>query len=180
MDTDARGFPPGDLRVSDAERDRAVSELSEAFQAGRITFEEFDRRSTQALSARTGRELIATVADLPLDLGPVDDAPDNATPPRGDGYLVPRLSFAASLTAICFASDAVSSASQPGVGWTGAVTPVVISVLCLILVIVLRVRAHRAARLPERLPSKEISGPAVRTSGAVNSSRPVTYANDIA
>ena len=70
MDTDARGFPLGDLRVSDAERDRAVSELSEAFQVGRITAEEFDRRSTQALSARTGRELTATVADLPLDPRP--------------------------------------------------------------------------------------------------------------
>jgi hypothetical protein len=147
MDTDARGFPLGDLRVSDAERDRAVVELSEAFQAGRITAEEFDRRSTQALSARTGRELTATVADLPLDPGPVDDAPaDNATPRRDDGYLVPRLSAAGSLTAICFASVALSSASEPGVGWAGALTPATVSVLCLILVIVLRVCARRAAR----------------------------------
>ena len=151
MNTDARGFPLGDLRVSDAERDRAVSELSGAFQAGRITAEEFDRRSTQALSARTGTELTATVADLPLDPGPVDDAPaDNDTPGRGDSYLVPRLTFAASLTSICFASVAVSSASQPGVDWTGALTPGAVSVLCLILVIVLHGRARRAARLPER------------------------------
>jgi hypothetical protein len=147
MDTDARGFPLGDLRVSDAERDRAVVELSEAFQAGRITAEEFDRRSTQALSARTGRELTATVADLPLDPGPVDDAPaDNAIPRRDDSYLVPRLTAAGSLTAICFASVAVSSASEPGVGWTGALTPAAVSVLCLILVIVLRVCIRRAAR----------------------------------
>jgi hypothetical protein len=153
MGTDARGFPLGDLRVSDAERDRAVSELSDAFQAGRITFEEFDRRSTQALSARTGRQLTATVADLPLDLGPVDDAlAARATRRRGDSYLVPRLSFAASLTAICFASDAVSADSQPGVGWTGALIPAAVSVLCLILVVLLRVRAWRAARLPERQP----------------------------
>jgi hypothetical protein len=169
MDTDARGFPLGDLRVSDAERDRAVSELSEAFEAGRITLEEFDRRSTRALSARTGRELTATVADLPLDLGRVDDAAaDTATPRQVDSYLVPRLSFAASLTAICFASDAVSSASQPGVGWIGALTPAVVSVLCLILVIILRVRA---ARLSERHPPREIPWrarrAAVRASGAV-------------
>ena len=144
MDTDARGFPLGDLRVSDAERDRAGSELSEAFQAGRITAEEFDRRSTQALSARTGRELTATVADLPLDYGPVDEAPaENAAPRLGDGYLVPRLTFAASLTSICFASVAVTSASQPGVDWTGALTPAAVSLLCLILVIVLRVLPRR-------------------------------------
>ena len=153
MDTDGRGFPLGDLRVSDAERDRAVSELSEAFQAGRITLEEFDRRSTQALSARTGRELTATVADLPLDRGPADDAPaDYATPRRGDSYLAPRLAFAASLTAICFASDAVSSASQPGVGWAGGLIPAAVSVLCLILVIILHVSARRAARLAAATP----------------------------
>jgi hypothetical protein len=147
VDTDARGFPLGDLRVSDAERDQAVSELSEAFQAGRITAEEFDRRSTQALSARTGRELSATVADLPLDRGPVDDArADNAAQRRDDSYLVPRLTTAVSLTAIFFASVAVSSASQPGVDPTGALTPAAVTVLCLILVIALRIRARRATR----------------------------------
>lgn len=65
MDRGARDYPPGDLRVSDAERDRALSELSEAFQAGRITSEEFDERSGQVLRARTGRELTALLADLP-------------------------------------------------------------------------------------------------------------------
>jgi Domain of unknown function (DUF1707) len=156
MDTDGRGFPLGDLRVSDAERDRAVSELSEAFQAGRITFEEFDRRSTQALRARTGRELIATVADLPLDRGPVDDAAaDNAALREDDAYLVPRLTFTASLTAICFASVTVSSVSHPGADWTGALTPAAVSVLCLILVILLRVRGRRTGRLPSGGPERD-------------------------
>jgi len=147
MEMDARGFPVGDLRVSDAERDRAVVELGEAFKAGRITREEFDQRSTQAFSARTGRALTATLADLPLDLARVDDAQaEIATRRRGDSYIVPRLTVAASLTAICFASIAVSAASQPGVGWTGALTPAVVSMLCALLVILLHVRAHRAAR----------------------------------
>ena len=65
MDRGARGFPAGDLRVSDADRDRALSELSEAFQAGRITADEFDERSSRVLEARTGRELAALLADLP-------------------------------------------------------------------------------------------------------------------
>jgi hypothetical protein len=150
MGTDARGFPLGDLRVSDAERDRAVSELSEAYQAGRITVEEFDQRSTQALSARTGRELTATVADLPLDPSPVGDAPaDKATPQEDDSQLFPWLTAATSLTAICFADVALMGASQPGVGWTGSLTPAAISVLFVVLVIVLRTLARRAARLPE-------------------------------
>jgi hypothetical protein len=45
MDTDDRGFPRGDLRVSDADRDRALAELSAAVQAGRITAGELDQRS---------------------------------------------------------------------------------------------------------------------------------------
>ena len=32
MDGVDRGFPPGNLRASDADRDRAVSELGEAFR----------------------------------------------------------------------------------------------------------------------------------------------------
>jgi hypothetical protein len=56
MDPAARDYyPSGDLRVSDAERDRALSELSEALQAGRITAEEFDQRSGQVLPARVCR-----------------------------------------------------------------------------------------------------------------------------
>lgn len=67
MNATATGYPAGDFRVSDADRDRALSELSEAFQAGRITTGEFHQRSGQALSARTGAELTAVLADLPLD-----------------------------------------------------------------------------------------------------------------
>jgi hypothetical protein len=64
METTANNYPVGDLRVSDADRDGAVSELSEAFQAGRITHEEFEQRSGKALRARTGNELSALFTDL--------------------------------------------------------------------------------------------------------------------
>ncbi len=65
MDTPIRSFPRGDLRVSDADRDRAVAELSEHFQAGRLTQEEFEDRSGRALQARTGDELSELFTDLP-------------------------------------------------------------------------------------------------------------------
>ncbi len=67
MDPAAWNYPPGDQRVSDADRDHAVSELSEAFQAGRIATDEFEQRSGQALSARTGKDLTALFADLQKD-----------------------------------------------------------------------------------------------------------------
>jgi Flp pilus assembly protein TadB len=65
MDTIPAGQPAGDLRVSDADRDRAVSELGEHFQAGRLTAAELDERVGLALRARTGKDLAGLMADLP-------------------------------------------------------------------------------------------------------------------
>ena len=37
MSTATKGYPSGSMRVSDADRDRAITELSEHYQAGRLT-----------------------------------------------------------------------------------------------------------------------------------------------
>jgi Domain of unknown function (DUF1707) len=65
MDDQTGSYPHADIRVSDAERDQAVAELGEHFQAGRLTQEEFDDRSGRALQARTGRDLTTLFTDLP-------------------------------------------------------------------------------------------------------------------
>lgn len=64
MDT-SKSFPSGSIRVSDADRDQAIAELSQHFQAGRLTQEEFEERSGQALQAKTGNDLAALFTDLP-------------------------------------------------------------------------------------------------------------------
>ena len=56
---------PAGMRVSDSDRDAAVSDLSEHFQAGRLTAGEFDERMGRALAARTWGELRDLLADLP-------------------------------------------------------------------------------------------------------------------
>ena len=56
---------PADMKASDADRDAALSELSEHFQAGRLTAAEFDERAGQALAARTWGELKDLLRDLP-------------------------------------------------------------------------------------------------------------------
>ena len=84
VDSAIRGYPPGDLRVSDADRDRAVTELSEHFQAGRLTAEELDERTGLALRARTGKDLADLLADLPRHEAPPAAAvpgPGPAEPP---------------------------------------------------------------------------------------------------
>ena len=86
MDTVTTDFPAGDLRVSDADRDRAISELSEHFQAGRLTAEEFDERSGRALQARTGKDLSVLLADLPRNRAA---APGPLPPARLPGARIP-------------------------------------------------------------------------------------------
>jgi hypothetical protein len=53
------------MRASDADRDAVVSDLSEHFQAGRLTATELDERTGRALTARTWGELTDLAADLP-------------------------------------------------------------------------------------------------------------------
>jgi Domain of unknown function (DUF1707) len=78
MDTtgkDDRTYAAGDLRVSDADRDRVLAELSEHFQAGRLTTAELEDRTGRALSARTGNDLAVLLTDLPPAPGTGAPAP---------------------------------------------------------------------------------------------------------
>jgi hypothetical protein len=170
MDPAARDYyPAGDLRVSDAERDRALSELSEALQAGRITAGEFDERSGQVLAARTGKELTAPLADLPL----VDRAPAARATALEPAQRLPatRITIGASVAATVFAVVAAANALNPGptlaqrefvqqmmarqgvsiplppaqgFNWAGTVIPGAIAVLLVVLIILARMaRADR-------------------------------------
>ena len=58
-------YLPAEMRASDSDRDAVVSDLSEQFQAGRLTAGEFDERMGRALAARTWGELRDLLADLP-------------------------------------------------------------------------------------------------------------------
>jgi hypothetical protein len=56
-----------DIRVSDAERDRAARRLRDHCAAGRLTIEELDTRVEAVYTATTRDELARAVADLPID-----------------------------------------------------------------------------------------------------------------
>jgi Domain of unknown function (DUF1707) len=57
--------PSAQVKASDADRDAVLSDLSEHFQAGRLTAGEFEDRSGRALAARTWGELRGLLQDLP-------------------------------------------------------------------------------------------------------------------
>jgi hypothetical protein len=65
VNTMTSNYHPAATRASDADRDAVVSDLSEHFQAGRLTAAELDERTGRALTARTWGELGELAADLP-------------------------------------------------------------------------------------------------------------------
>jgi hypothetical protein len=54
------------LRISDADRESAVNQLSEQYALGRLSRDEFDERSDAVWSARTQGDLAPVFADLPV------------------------------------------------------------------------------------------------------------------
>jgi PadR family transcriptional regulator, regulatory protein PadR len=61
--------PHPDLRISDSDRDAAVSALSEHFAQGRLTADELHARLGLALAAATRRDIARATADLPWHRG---------------------------------------------------------------------------------------------------------------
>jgi hypothetical protein len=146
MDTSSGSFPASNTRVSDEERDHAVAELSEHFQAGRLTQDEFDGRSGQALRARTRGDLSTLFTDLPRHTAAAPPAPGAAASPVlavGPGGIglaghlpVARVVIACAVAAIV-AGDLLGSHGHvhAGFGW---LVPGLIA--CLVF---LRLRARR-------------------------------------
>jgi hypothetical protein len=147
MDTEARGFPRGEIRVSDAERDQALAELSEHFQTGRLTQDEFDERSGLALKARTGHDLTALFGDLPrrpvVPVAPAGQFPGfsagtAATPlpdrPQG-GWLLPTARGLFVFAILAMVAGTAAGGHHHSFGW---IIPFVIVGL-----VVLRVLRHR-------------------------------------
>jgi len=128
MDTPIRNYQRGEIRVSDAERDQAVTELSEHYQSGRLTLDEFDDRSSRALRAQTGNDLRALFADLPRPVVPAvgtpvsPAAPYDLEGPRAGGPPIARAVIAFVIAAIVL-GNVVGYHSHHVFGW---IVPVVI------------------------------------------------------
>lgn len=69
-----QGSGGGRVRIGDAERERAITQLGEHFSAGRIDVHEYDERCASLSAARFHSDLVAVFTDLP-DPKPVLPAP---------------------------------------------------------------------------------------------------------
>jgi hypothetical protein len=82
----------GQLRASDADRDRVVELLNVAYTEGRLSKEEYDGRLESAFSARTYADLDQIMTDLPVAQAPMV-APAGAVTPmaRVNGLAIASL-----------------------------------------------------------------------------------------
>lgn len=71
-----------ELRVGDDERMAVVEQLRVHLGAGRLTIDEFEERTADALAARTVGELVPLTADLPVLRAPPKGPPVRARQPR--------------------------------------------------------------------------------------------------
>ncbi|MEU0789662.1 DUF1707 domain-containing protein [Amycolatopsis sp. NPDC005961] len=94
--------PSPQLRISDQNRESALSALGEHMSAGRIDIDEYGERSARITAAKTRGELVEIFADLPAPHPRYDDAPQAVAAPGP-------------------ASEAQPAPRQPGapVGWSG-------------------------------------------------------------
>jgi len=74
------GQPRRDLRVGDAEREAAIEKLGEHLSNGYIDLDEYNERSGNATTARTGEDLDQLFADLP---GPHQRSARQSSPTPG-------------------------------------------------------------------------------------------------
>jgi hypothetical protein len=73
--------PDDSLRVSDAERDATLRQLGDHAAVGRLTLDELEQRSGQALAAKTRGELATLTSDLPQEGGQAQPASAPAKKP---------------------------------------------------------------------------------------------------
>jgi Domain of unknown function (DUF1707) len=130
-----RNYPPGDLRVSDADRDRALTELSEHFQAGRLTAEEFEERSGLALQAKTGNDVRALLADLPVSQAAgtgMTPAPGGPAMPRHRGAPIAAIvAVACGFLAVTALAGLLSAGGSQHHGWGAVIVPIVLLLVLL-------------------------------------------------
>jgi len=77
--------PNARLRAGDADRQRAIEALTNAWRAGRLTRDEFQERSQKSLAVTYTDEL----DDLTADIGGLSTYPDRGSAPYQDATLVP-------------------------------------------------------------------------------------------
>ena len=110
-----------DLRIGDAERDAAMTQLREHFVAGRLTLDELTERIDLALTAKTQRHIDRLMADLPRPPKPEPTEPERPAydPDAGRFLVFALLLFALATWILMMAWMSRHAYMDPYGGWPG-------------------------------------------------------------
>ncbi|WP_414935736.1 DUF1707 SHOCT-like domain-containing protein [Amycolatopsis sp. cmx-11-51] len=122
--------PSPQLRISDQDRESALTALGEHLSVGRIDIDEFGERSAQVTAAKTRGELSAFFLDLP-EPHPVFDAPKTAVsepekPASPSAGISPMQRVMGALLPILFIAS-IALIVTTGVTWWFILVPIGIS-----------------------------------------------------
>jgi hypothetical protein len=157
----------GRMRTSRAEREQAIEVLKVAFVQDRLTKDEFDVRTGQALTARTRAELAVLTADIPAGpAGPPaarplrEPARTKARPPTNRRILAPvcMIPIAATVLAVLL----LTAPDNMGAFWTGlmaAATVVGASTVTVTLLLKSWYLRHSGRRRTAEAVRNELDGP---------------------
>jgi len=109
------GPDTGELRASNADRERVAAALHEAATEGRIDLNELDARLAQVYGARTYAELVPLTRDLPAPRAEFTPAPFTSAPPAPAPQAYPASSMA--MPASSWAIAVMSGFKRAGM-WT--------------------------------------------------------------
>jgi hypothetical protein len=84
-----------DLRIADADRERAIALLSKHAGDGRLTLEEFESRVEDVYAAKTNADLRPVFSGLPSDEAPLRRRPSQARPHAAVGEILRPLAVLA-------------------------------------------------------------------------------------
>jgi len=158
MDAASNQLAPGDLRVSDADRDRALAALSGHYQDGRLTLDEFEERSGQALKSRTASELTGLFTDLPTAPAVTTvTGQEVAVPEAGPHRPVARIiATAAGIAALAIVVSVLARTGLAGhIGGPHRTFGLPVPLL-VILFIVVRIGVGRRSRRRDSLPDAPV------------------------
>jgi Domain of unknown function (DUF1707) len=160
------------LRAGHADREQVTGVLKNAFTQGRLTSDELDARTSQALAARTYAELDALIADLPgpgeLAASPVPvqaEVPDPFAPGQRWPLAVATVksgAFVGIAAVIAISGNMIDNADPNGYGpgphhgWTRLMLLLTFALLITALVILIR---GVAASVEQRRSRKQLPPP---------------------
>ena len=152
----AKSRDHGDLRASDADRDRVIGTLKAAFVQGRLTEDELGARAGQVYASRTYAELAAVTAEVTADIPADIRAGLTAARSRRDPWRATKIAWR--IEYAIFLPGIVAVLLLPGGPHTSVATVVIVIAVVYLIFWILGLSLMIGSR-PAKRPGRQLPPP---------------------